>query len=73
MSSTGLRCKNGGWEATGTHFYIWQEDEISARAWLEALTPESLRRRHSKARRKDTGAHKRGTSRFEATDWRNAR
>jgi hypothetical protein len=26
-----------GWSASGPHFHVWQEDEVSARSWLEAL------------------------------------
>jgi len=26
-----------GWSASGPHFHVWQEDEVSARSWLEAF------------------------------------
>jgi hypothetical protein len=31
-----------GWVARGPRFYVWQEDEASARMWLEALGGEEL-------------------------------
>jgi hypothetical protein len=38
MASNGLHRERGGWTALGSHFAIWEEDEISARSWLEALS-----------------------------------
>lgn len=33
-----LQRARAGWVARGPRFYVWQEDEASARMWLEALT-----------------------------------
>jgi hypothetical protein len=30
--------ERGGWVASGPGFYVWEEEEASARGWLEALT-----------------------------------
>jgi hypothetical protein len=45
-----------GWVALGPHFYVWQEDEASARMWLEALTLEPSPRPPGGDHREDGGS-----------------
>ena len=42
-----------GWVALGPHFYVWQEDEASARMWLEALTRGASPRASAEDRSED--------------------
>ncbi len=77
MSSKDLRRERGGWAAAGLYFYVWQEDEIAARDWLEVLGRDShgRPRKDPRSRGKMRGADAKvpALSPRESTDWRNTR
>jgi len=66
-----VRAQRDGWVVSSARFHIWQEDEASARTWLDALTREPHRRAR-RARRKDRPATERERHRYQPTHWRNA-